>query len=85
MLAALASCDDATRTQLADALGEQPEGLGYSIKVLMESGLVEEARTEPAANFVERFFGLTDLGRLVYATLLALLEAQRVGDGLPDH
>lgn len=68
-LAVLATSGEATRKEIADLLGEPPEAMGYSIKVLMTAGLVEETRTLPGATAIERFYSLTEYGRAVLIVL----------------
>lgn len=72
LLAALADRTEATRKQIAEAIGETPEAMGYSIKVLLAATLVEETRVESGPSFVERYYRLTDDGRALHQMLAAI-------------
>ncbi len=80
VLSLLAHSLESTRKDMAESIGEPPDSMGYSIKVLVAAGLVEEARTEPGSTFVERFYRLTDHGEAFYEVLQVLAHIARSRD-----
>lgn len=81
VLSFLAHSSESTRKDIAESIGEPPESMGYSIKVLVAAGLVEETRTEPGSTFVERFYRLTEYGEAFYEALRVLARIARHPDG----